>query len=60
MVRQDPTCSEADEDEDEIREEFLDWLSAHTTPAPPKIRVSRSPELADFLSWLAEGRPTRY
>ncbi len=56
----DQAVAQAAEDEDEIREEFLDWLSLHTTPAPPKVRASRSPELADFLSWLAEGRPTRY
>jgi len=47
-------------EEDEIREEFLDWLSSHTAPAPPKPRAVRSPELADFLGWLADGRPARY
>lgn len=55
----DQAAAEAGE-EDEIREEFLDWLSSYTPPATPKRRAARSPELADFLGWLADGRPARY
>ena len=55
----DKTAADAAE-EDEIREEFLAWLGSHTPPARPKARAARSPELADFLDWLADGRPTRY
>jgi serine/threonine protein kinase len=47
-------------EEDEIREEFVTWLGEHTAAPLPKIRAARSPELADFLGWLADGRPTRY
>ena len=54
----DRTAAEEGE-EDEIREEFLAWLGSHTTPARPKARAARSPELADFLGWLADGRPAR-
>jgi len=46
--------------EDEIREEFLVWLQEHAPPVSPKPQAARSPELADFLGWLADGRPTRH
>jgi len=46
------------EEEDEVREEFLQWLVEVEGPTVPKVRESRSPELAGFLDWLADGRPT--
>jgi serine/threonine protein kinase len=55
----DQAAADAPE-EDEIREEFLAWLGEHTVAPPPKVRAARSPELADFLGWLADGRPIRH
>jgi len=44
-------------EEDEVREEFLQWLRETEGPVEPKVRETRSPELATFLRWLADGRP---
>ena len=44
-------------EEDEVREEFLQWLIETEGPVEPKVRETRSPELATFLHWLADGRP---
>ena len=56
----DRAAQPAEEEEDEVGDEFLAWLGEHTPPVSPKPKATRSPELAGFLDWLADGRPMRY